>query len=184
MSCAQNHTTWHPNQDLSVSVNGAAKVEVPVYYTFGWWNETQPIEVALTAGKNTLTFSRITCRELVFKEFFLFKKKPVFPAPPGNYTPTPAPTYPNASAYIEVPADTTCIKQGIQAVPAEDCSRACEALGFKSTGPRSRDNISGCFVMTQGPYAGNCNFNTNTKATCTPPCTLEGSVVRSLCIRK
>eukprot|EP01047_Picozoa_sp_COSAG01_P048772 COSAG01_NODE_4776_length_4750_cov_21.200817_2_plen_98_part_00 len=54
----------------------------------------------------------------------------------------------------------------------------------QSTGPRARANISGCFVMTTGPYAGNCNFNTNKAATCEPPCTLMGSVVRSLCIRK
>jgi hypothetical protein len=35
------------------------------------------------------------------------------------------------SRYIEVPAATTCVKQGITPVPAEDCSRACGALGFK-----------------------------------------------------
>ena len=108
----------------------------------------------------------------------------MFPAPIGNYTPTPAPSYPSANAYIEVPAATTCVKQGISVVPAEDCSRACQALGFKGTGPRARANISGCFVMTEGPYKGNCNFNTNKSATCTPPCTLMGSEVRSLCLRK
>ena len=45
-----------------MSVNGAKKVAVPVFYTFGWWNESQPVEVQLTAGKNTLSFSRVTCR--------------------------------------------------------------------------------------------------------------------------
>lgn len=83
----------------------------------------------------------------------------------------------------QVPADTTCVKQGITAVPEADCSRACLALGFTSTGDKSRPNISGCFVLTEGQYAGNCNFNTNASAVCTPPCTLFGAVVRSLCIR-
>ena len=106
------------------------------------------------------------------------------PKPPGNYTPSPAPPTPNAGDYIEVPAATTCVRQGIHPVSEADCGHACLALGFKDTGPRARANISGCFVMTQGPYAGNCNFNTNTSATCTPPCTLMGSVVRSLCVRE
>ena len=56
-----NHTTWHPNQNLSVSVNDAPNQDVPVYYTVGWWNETEPIEVALKAGKNTLSFTRTRC---------------------------------------------------------------------------------------------------------------------------
>eukprot|EP01048_Picozoa_sp_COSAG05_P008695 COSAG05_NODE_676_length_7987_cov_3.066041_4_plen_822_part_00 len=179
-----NHTTWHPNQNLSVSVNGGANIDVPVYYTVGWWNETVPVEVSLKSGKNTLSFTRTSTRELVFKEFKLYKKKPNVNPPPGNFTPTPAPVYPDKNAYIEVPAATSCIKQGITPVPEADCSRACGALGFKSTGDRARANISGCFVMTEGPYAGNCNYNTNKSATCEPPCTLMGSVVRSLCIRK
>ena len=180
-----NHTTWHPNQNLSVSVNDGAEQDVPVYYTVGWWNETLPIEVTLTKGKNTLSFSRTSVRELAFKEFLLYKQKPSdIKPPPANFTPTPAPVYPDKSSYIEVPAATTCIKQGITPVPEADCSRACGALGFKSTGDRARANISGCFVMTEGPYAGNCNFNTNKSATCEPPCTLMGSEVRSLCMRK
>lgn len=84
---------------------------------------------------------------------------------------------------LQVPADTTCEKQGIDPVPSDLCVRACVALDFKSTGPRDRPNISGCFVMTEGQYAGNCGYNTNKSATCTPPCTLFGAVVRSLCIR-
>ena len=97
-------------------------MQVPTYYTFGWWNQTQPIEVKLTAGKNTLSFTRRSGRPLVFKEFFLYKTKPVFPAPAGNYTPTPFPVYPNSSAYIEVPADTTCIKQGIVSTRLHLCN--------------------------------------------------------------
>jgi hypothetical protein len=53
-----NITTWHMSQDLLVAVNKAAPVHVPVFYTVGWWNQTQPITVALTAGANTLTFTR------------------------------------------------------------------------------------------------------------------------------
>jgi hypothetical protein len=52
------------------------------------------------------------------------------------------------------------------------------------SGARARPNISGCFVMTQGQYKDNCNFNSNASAACTPPCELYGSVVQSLCIRK
>lgn len=178
-----NFTTWHMDQDLSVSVNGGAAVPVPVFYTVGWWNETLPIQVDLAKGANTLTFSRTSTRALVFKEFFLYKAKPTVVAPIAAYTPSPTPPFPNASQYIEVPATTTCAKQGISAVPMEDCDRACLALGFKGTGPRARPNISGCFVLTSGQYAGNCNYNTNASATCEPPCTLYGSTVQSLCLR-
>ena len=94
-------------------------------------------------------------------------------------TPPPAPAPP--SHFVEVAADTTCVKQGLSPVSEHDCGAASAALGFKYTGPRARANISGCFVLTAGPYAGNSNFNTNTSATCTPPCILQGSGVRSLC---
>jgi hypothetical protein len=175
-----NHTTFHMNQDLSVSVNGADAVKVPVYYTVGWWNQTQPVEVTLTEGTNTLTFTRNTTRELVFKEFFLYTHKPDVPPPSGNFTPHPDP---NPSQYIEVPASTTCFKQGIEAVPEGLCSTACKALGFKSAGAISRPNISGCFVETSGTTVGKCEYNTNTSATCEPPCMLDGAEVRSLCVR-
>ena len=102
-----NHSTWHPNQNLSVSVNGEANIGVPVYYTVGWWNETVPVEVSLKSGKNTLSFTRTSTRELVFKEFKLYKKKPNVNPPPGNFTPTPAPVYPDKSDYIEVPVCQT-----------------------------------------------------------------------------
>lgn len=178
-----NFTTWHMDQDLFVAVNGAAAVPVEVFYTVGWWNESQPVEVQLAKGANTLSFHRTSGRALVFKNFRLYKTKPTVPAPIAAYTPSPTPPFPNASQYIEVAATTTCVEQGITPVPEEDCDRACYALGFKGTGPRSRPNISGCFVMTQGQYAGNCNYNTNASATCEPPCTLYGSVVQSLCLR-
>lgn len=53
-----NFTTWHYNQDLMVSVNGAATVEVPVFYSVGWWNRSQPIKATLLKGNNSMTFSR------------------------------------------------------------------------------------------------------------------------------
>ena len=180
-----NFSTYHMDQDLWVTVNDAAKpVEMGMYYTIGWWNETQSTEVTLVKGKNTLTFTRLSDRDVMYKDFLLYTKKPDVPAPPGNYTPSPPPPAPSADDYIEVAASTTCQEQGIHPVSAADCSHACLALGFKGTGPRARANISGCFVMTEGTYKGNCNFNSNMSATCTPPCTLMGSVVRSLCTRK
>lgn len=178
-----NFSTYHMNQDLFVSVNDAKAVEVGMFYTVADWNETQPVEVTLTKGSNTLTFTRTSGRDVSFKTFTLYKNKPVVPPAPKAYHPIPAPPTPGAGAYIEVPAATTCVKQGIHPVNEADCGHACLALGFKSTGPRARANMSGCFVMTTGPYAGNCNFNTNTSATCTPPCQLYGSVTRALCLR-
>ena len=179
-----NFSTYHMNQDLFVSVNGGKSAPVGMFYTVGWWNETQPVPVTLAKGVNTITLTWLSGRDVAFKEFFLYTKKPDVPPSNPHYSPVPAPPSPPSSAYIEVPADTTCAKQGIQPVSENDCGHACLALGFKDTGPRARANISGCFVMTEGPYAGNCNYNTNKSATCTPPCTLMGSIVRSLCERE
>jgi hypothetical protein len=179
-----NFTTWHMDQDLLVSVNDGKQQIVPLFYTVGWWNQTQPLEITLQKGTNMLSFYRTTTRPVVFKSFYVYNNAPTdIPKPPSYYVPSPAPVYPNASQYIEISADTTCEKQGIVPVSEEDCSRACLALDFKYTGDRARPNISGCFVLTSGQYAGNCNFNTNTSATCTPPCTLYGVTVRSLCLR-
>jgi len=175
-----NFTTFHMDQDLYVSVNGGHVLSVPVYYTVGWWNQTQPVAVNLSRGSNTLTFTRNTTRELVFKEFFLYTHKPDVPPPPGNYTPHPDPA---PDQYIEVPASTTCFQQGIEAVPEYLCRSACAALGFTSAGDVNRPNISGCFVETTGATSGRCEYNKNTSATCTPPCMLDGVVVRSICIR-
>ena len=38
---------------------------------------TAQVKLELTKGSNTLTFTRNTTRELVFKEFFLYPKDPV-----------------------------------------------------------------------------------------------------------
>jgi hypothetical protein len=72
-----------------------ARVLYRRYYTIGYWNQTQPVAVSLAAGANTLTFTRTTEHEIAFKEFFVYKTAPDIPAPPANYTPTPAPA-PNA----------------------------------------------------------------------------------------
>ena len=130
-----------------------------------------------------------------------------------------APAPPPMNHFVEAAADTSCAKLAMGPVSQEDCSAACTALGFKSTGPKARANVSGCdfvtfsqhfvtfsitfvtvsinfpiivslcpsfslrrcFVLTTGEYAGNCNYNTNKSATCTPPCTLMGAGVRVLC---
>lgn len=179
-----NFSTYHMNQDLHVAVNGGKNQSVPVFYTVGWWNLTQPVPVTLVEGANSVVFTWTSGRDVAYKSFVLSKTKPVVPPPPGNFTPVPSPPSPPASAYIEVPADTNCEQQGIHDVTEAECGHACLALGFKSTGPRARANMSGCFVMTTGPYAGNCNFNLNKTATCKPPCTLYNSITRALCVRQ
>lgn len=178
-----NFSTWHMNQDLLVATNATnGSRPVPVYYTLGWWNQTQPMPLELLQGRNVLTFTRTTDRALALKAFFLYRTKPDVPPPPANYTPAPSPP---PDAYIELPAATSCAKQGITAVPEEQCGRACAILGFKFTGSKPRANMTGCFALTSGPWKDNCNYNTNKSAACAdPPCTVEGSVAQALCIRK
>ena len=180
-----NFSTWHMDQDLNVSVNGGETTALGMFWTKGWWNETQPVEVTLKEGKNTLVFTRSSGRDVMYKEFLLYKgKKPSIPPPPGNYTPTPAPPMPSASSYIQVAASTTCEKQGIAMVPEELCGHAALALGLKYTGVRtSKSGASvqpGCFAVVSGPYKGNSNYNANAKAACTTtPCDTA-----QICIRK
>jgi hypothetical protein len=128
-------STYHMNQDLYVSANGGKSVELPMFYSIGWWNLTQPVQVAVVKGTNTFVFTRTSGRDVAFKEFLLSPTKPNVPAAPKPYYPVPSPPSPPASSYIEVPADTNCVRQGIEPVPLEDCSHACLALGFKNTGP-------------------------------------------------
>jgi hypothetical protein len=179
-----NFSTWHVNQDLFVTTdaNASAAISVPVYYTLGYWNQTQPLALQLREGANELTFTRSTERELAIKELLLYETRPDVPPPPSNYTPAPAPP---PAAYIELPAATTCAKQGISEVPEQDCARACTILGFKFTGAKPRPNASGCFALTTGAWKDNCNYNTNKSAVCVePPCTVEGSLAQALCLRK
>ena len=177
-----NISTWHINQDLLVSVNASSGQSLPVAYTVGYWNETQPVEVWLGRGENVLTFFRSSDREIAIKEVRLYKTRPAVPPPPANYTPAPEPP---RQAYIEVPASTTCARTGIaDIIDADECGRACGILGKKFTGPRSRANITGCFVLADGEWEGRCNFNTNRSAFCAePPCTVLGGTGREVCIR-
>ena len=164
-----NFSTWQMNQDLSLSVNGAEPQAVPVFYTVGWWNETQPLEVTLVAGHNTLNFTRSSERTITFKSFVLHSKKPNVPPPYPPYTPTPAPP---PSAYHQVPPTTTCEKQGITVVPMAECPHACAALGLKFVGAKAMEtDMPGCMAVVTGKYAKACMFNTNTSTQCVgPPC--------------
>lgn len=167
---AANFTTWHMNTDLQLSTNTTTKpLMIPVFYTVGYWKETQPIEVNLVKGKNVLRFTRQSDRELAIKSFFLLKQRPIVPPAPSNHTPAPAP--PPVIDYIELPAGTTCEKQGILALNEKECHLACEYFKFKYTGARHAKN-TGCFAIESGRWKGNCNYNIE-----------PSSDVRALCLR-
>lgn len=178
-----NFSTYHMDQDLWVTVNDAKAAELGVYYTVGYWNESQPSEVMLTTGKNTLKFTRLTNRDVMYKHVFLYTTKPDLPAPPANFTPSPPPPTPSANSYIQVPPSTTCVQQGIAPVSQENCGHAAVALGLKYTGGRhEKTGVSvqpGCFAVVSGPYKGNANFNTNNESTCSQPCASA-----QICMRK
>ena len=183
-----NFSTWHINIDLLVQVNNAADdqlLSIPVFYNFGFWNETQPIEVPLLAGNNVLKFMRSTeaVAPVAVKAFFLYLTKPDIPAPPANFTPPPP--APRPDKFIEVADDTTCAKQGISDVPSRFCQQACEALAFKFSGGRPYANMTGCFVLTSGAPKGLCAFNTDAAAAVCPqqPCTVNGGVAQQICLR-
>ncbi len=184
-----NFSTWHINVDLLLRLNNAADdklITVPIYYTFGYWNQTVPVAVGLVSGKNTLSFMRSTeaVAPIALKEIFIYVVAPDIPAPIANYTPTPP--APRPDTFIEVSAETTCAKQGITDVPAVFCSQACEALDFKFGGENPTVNMTGCFVLTSGPKTGACTFNTNNTAAVCPqqPCTVDGSIAQQLCLRQ
>jgi len=183
-----NFSTWHIDIDLLLRVNNASDDQlaaVPVYDTVGYWNQTQPIEVQLVAGNNILTFMRSTeaAAPVAIKEFLLYLAPPAIPAPPGNFT--PAPPAPRPDKFIEVSDVTTCEKQGIMDVPLQFCKQACEALSFRFAGGKGNANMTNCFVLSSGPAAGTCSFNTNSTATVCPqqPCTVDGGIAQQLCIR-
>ena len=63
-----NISTWHMNLDLMYTLNGNTTLSfVPIYYTVGWWNQTQPLELDLVKGNNTLMFMRSTEKPIAFK---------------------------------------------------------------------------------------------------------------------
>jgi hypothetical protein len=179
-----NHSTWHTDQDLMLEVNGKKAPNLPVFFTMGYWNETQSVEVDLVAGTNTLTFTRLSTAQITFKEFFLYKTNPVIPAPPGGgFTPVPiTPPLPASSFVLEQPS-TSCILQGIKNVPEELCLEACLLVANRTfTGGKVFTNVKGCFAIMSGPYAGNCNFNNNASTVCTPPCGENGVEFGELCL--
>lgn len=167
-----NHSTWHTDQDLMLTVNGEKMPNVPVFFTIGYWNETQPVEVKLTKGTNTLSFTRLSTTQTAFKEFYLYTKKPDIPAPPGGgFTPKPIKPPLPASAFILEPPSTACVLQGLKNVPEELCEEACLLVANRTfTGGKKFANVKGCFAIMSGEYKGNCNYNLDTSATCTPPC--------------
>jgi len=159
-----NFTTWHVNTDLQLTVNHSmVPLEIPLFYTGGYWKETQPVEVTLVKGLNILRFTRKLGAGIVIKQFFLLKTKPILPLPPGNYTPAPAP--PPIDKYIKLAAGLSCVSQGILDLSDSECGYAAATFGFKYTGSRSRPTDFGCWGLLSGPYAGNSNLNTNVSAT-------------------
>ena len=58
---------------MNVSVNGGETTALGMFWTKGWWNETQPVEVTLKEGENTLVFTRSSGRDVMYKEFLLYK---------------------------------------------------------------------------------------------------------------
>jgi hypothetical protein len=65
--------TVSPDQRLKVAANGSGDAkEIPLPYTIGAWENTKPVEVTLTAGKNVLRFTRDEpVRGISIKEFAL-----------------------------------------------------------------------------------------------------------------
>jgi len=173
-----NFTTWHQNVDLLYTLNSATEDQpVPVFYSEGYWKETQPVEVNLVKGKNVLRFARRSGATIAIKEFFFYKVAPVIPTPDPIDVPVPTPPPTPTGDYIILPKSTTCASQGIQLMEEHDCSIAADFFKYKYTGSRSRDFYAGCFCLVTGPYAGNCNYNTNSKATATD------DDARAVCLR-
>jgi len=171
-----NFTTWHMDTDLQLSTNTTTQpLLIPVYYTVGYWKETPLMQVNLVKGKNVLRITRQSTRELAIKSFSLLTQRPVVPPIPRNHSPAPAP--PPVVDYIELPAGTTCERQGILAMTEKECGIACEYFGYKYTGSRHREFFSGCFAITSGQYKGNCNYNSNASAVCCDP------DARAVCLR-
>lgn len=160
-----NFTTYHRDQDLLFRLNSATEDQkVGLYYPFGHWKETQPLQIKLAKGKNVLRFARISSRPVVFKEFFLYATKPVIPTPDPNVVPAPTPAPTPTSEYIVLPKSKTCASQGIQIMEEHDCGIAADFFGYKYTGTRARDFYGGCFCLVTGDYSGNCNYNSNLTA--------------------
>lgn len=160
-----NFSTWHINLDLIITSTTASsdEVNIPVFWSHGHWKETEPVEIKLLKGENVITMSRRTNLGLAFKEFFLFKSKPVIPTPDPHDVPVPTPPPTPLSNYKIQPNRSSCEKDGLMELDEEHCSIACAYFGYKDTGARNRPEAwPGCFVLGSGPWKGNCNFNSNT----------------------
>ena len=91
---------------------------------------------------------------------------------------------PPASAFVFEQPSTSCILQGIKNVPEELCEAACLLVANRTyTGAKQFTNVKGCFAIMTGQYKGNCNYNLNTSAICTPPCGSTGDL-GELCLTK
>ena len=180
-----NFTTWHMQTSLTLRVTGhatplaamaAAPIRVPVFYTVGYWNQTQAVAVKLTKGINVLTFQRAySSWQIAFKEFFLYPSNPAIRPPPSNHTPTPLAPSPPGSDYIRLPAGTSCGKQGLVDLTAADCQLASGFFKLNNTGARNLTLNYGCRWDVTGQHAGSVNFNTNMSAGCCNP------QIRSIC---
>jgi chemotaxis protein histidine kinase CheA len=63
--------TVHGDQTLALTLNGGKKpIDVPVPFTVGAWQKTEPVEVTLVQGKNTLTFAK-AAQVFALKDFTL-----------------------------------------------------------------------------------------------------------------
>jgi hypothetical protein len=185
-----NITTWHVNTDLlftlTDSTDFADQTAVPVFWTNGYWNETQPIEVKLSQGKNTLHFHRVAEKPLVIKDLFLYTKKPDIPAPDPGQVPVPTPPPTPFTDYIQLSQGKTCTSQGIVPLGEKDCEIAADYLGYKYTGVRQRHAFYGCFCLVSGQWEGNCNYNANASAdsaTSCDPGEFNCDDARALCLR-
>jgi hypothetical protein len=69
--------TARPEDSLTVSVNGAPRVEKPLPYTVGMWETSKPIKIELKKGQNTLTFSRSwdSAKGITIRDFKLLPLK-------------------------------------------------------------------------------------------------------------
>merc|ERR1712216_1063839 len=74
-----NFSTWHVNQTLQVTLTSGgggggmqtgAAMQVPVHLTFGYWNQTRPVEVHLAEGATVFRFDRGSSdRGIAIKDF-------------------------------------------------------------------------------------------------------------------
>jgi hypothetical protein len=69
--------TVSPDQHVLVTANNAKEpVDMTLPYTLGKWEQTKPVEITLTTGKNVLLFSRSDeAKGMTIKDFTLTPAK-------------------------------------------------------------------------------------------------------------